>query len=183
MASGGRRGSFSTLRRPSPVLAGLDADSRGSFLMAVQALLAWFLMAGIWLIRFFFGAAWTKRLRLPILHWIRWMAIPLVLGAVFLLTETSVPSDVRLSLSRQAMDQAAAEVMAGGSTDRSWIGLYPAERVERITNGMRFAIAGSGFIDQLGLAYSTDDYPAGTYGTDEYSPLGGGWWTWVERFN
>jgi hypothetical protein len=150
--------------------------------MAAPAQLAWFLLAAIWLIRFI-GAAWTKRLRSPVLHWIRWMTIPFVLGAVFLLTQTTVPSDVRLSLSREAMDQAATEVMGGGSTDRSWIGLYPAERVERIANGMRFIIPGSGFIDQVGLAYSTDDFPAGTDGTDEYSPLGGGWWTWIERFN
>lgn len=163
------------------VLAAFDANSRGAFLMAASTQMAWFLLAGIWLVRFV-GAASTKRLRLPVLHWIRWMAVPLVLGVAFLLTQTSVPSDVRFSVSRGAMNQAAAEVMAGGSTNRSWIGLYPAERVERIANGMRFIVAGSGFIDQVGFAYSTDAHPAGTDGIDKYEPLGDGWWTWVERF-
>lgn len=48
---------------------------------------------------------------------------------------------------------------------------------------MRFLIAGSGFIDQVGMAYSTDGEPDGVDGTDEYTPIGGGWWEWAQLFN
>lgn len=120
---------------------------------------------------------------MPIGHWLRWLAIPVVFFVGFRLTETSIPFDVRLSLSRGAMDQGAAEVIAGGTTDRGWIGLYPAERVERTANGMRFLFPNAGFIDRIGLAYSTDGPPAGVDGTDEYAWLVGGWWRWVSKFN
>lgn len=143
---------------------------------------AWAFVALVWLIRFL-GAAWSKRLPFPATHWVRWLVIPVAMGLVFLWTRTDGPSGVRLALSRGAMDQAAAEVMAGGSTDRAWIGLYPVEHVERIGNGMRFLISGSGFIDQVGMAYSTDGEPHGIDGTDEYRPIGGGWWTWVQLFD
>jgi hypothetical protein len=164
------------------VLAALDASSRQAFSMAVMAQVAWALVALIWLIRFA-GALWSKRLRLPAMDWLRWLAIPAVLALVFLYTSTDAPFNLRLSLSRGAMNQAAIEVVAGGSTDRGWIGLYPVQRVERIANGMRFLIADSGFIDRVGLAYSTSAQPDGITGTDEYQSLGDGWWLWVERFN
>lgn len=164
------------------LVLGVDANSRGAFSMAMLALGAWALVALVWLIRFL-GAASSRRLRLPAVHWLRWLVIPVAMGIVFLWTQTDGPSDARLALSRGAMDQSAAEVMAGGSTDRGWIGLYPVERVEQIGNGMRFLIADSGFIDRVGLAYSTDAQPDGIDGTDEYQPIDGGWWWWVQRFN
>lgn len=164
------------------VLAALDASSRQSFTMSLTAQAAWALVALIWLIRLV-GALWSTRFRLPVMHWLRWLAIPAVFVLAVLYVGTGQPFNVRLSLSRDAMNQAAAEVMAGGSTERGWIGLYPVERVERISNGMRFLIADGGFIDRFGLAYSTGGPPEGVAGTDEYEPLGGGWWRWVERFN
>lgn len=164
------------------IVIAVDANSRGAFTMAMLALGVWALVAFGWLIRFL-GAAWSKRLRLPATHWLRWLVIPVAMGLVFLWTQTDGPSSARLALSRGAMDQAAVEVMAGGSVDRAWIGLYPVQQVERIGNGMRFLIADSGFIDRVGLAYSTDTRPGGIDGTDEYEAIGGGWWSWVQRFN
>jgi hypothetical protein len=163
-------------------LVALDANSRQAFVSALEVQVVWALLALLWLIRFV-GALWSKRLRLQMRHVLRWLLIPAVLAVVFLYTRTDEPYDLRLSLSRDGMNEAATEVMAGGSTDRGWIGLFPVERVERISNGMRFLIAGSGFIDGIGLAYSTDSQPDGIEGTDEYEPIGDGWWRWVERFN
>jgi hypothetical protein len=164
------------------VVITLDANSRGAYPMAVVAFYAWLLLAAGWLVRFV-GAGLTRRLHLPVAHWLRWLAIPTVLGATLLLTQTSLPHDVRFSLSRGAMDEAAGAVMAGGSTDLGWIGLYPVERMERVSNGMRFLVSGSGFIDRAGFAYSPTGRPDGIDGTDDYEPLVGGWWAWVERFN
>jgi hypothetical protein len=120
---------------------------------------------------------------MPLRQLLGWLAIPLAFAVAVRLTETSIPSHVRLALSRGAMDQAAAEVVAGGSTDRGWIGLYPAEHVERTANGMRFLIPGAGFIDEVGMAWSASGEPAGVEGTDEYQPLEGGWWRWISKFN
>jgi hypothetical protein len=58
----------------------------------------------------------------------------------------------------------------------------PLRRVERIPNGMRFTVAGGGFIDGWGFAYSTDETPANAAGNDEYEHLDGGWWIWTDRF-
>jgi len=164
------------------IVMGLEANSRGAFVMSMLALAAWAVIALIWLIRFL-GATWSTRLRLPATHWLRWLVIPVAMGLAFLWANTDGPSDLRFALSRDALNQAAAEVMAGGSTDRGWIGLYPVDHIERISNGMRFVISDAGFFDQVGLAYSTDGRPEGIDGMDEYEPLGGGWWRWIERFD
>jgi hypothetical protein len=163
------------------ILAALDANSRASFGMILVAQMLWLVVAGIWVVRFL-GAAWTRRLRFPITHWVRWLAVPAACGLVFVLMGLDVPYDVRLALSRDAMNEAAADVMAGGTTDRTSIGLYPVERVERIPNGMRFAITDSGFLDRIGFAFSTAGEPPNVDGNDLYSKLDGGWWTWVDRF-
>jgi hypothetical protein len=163
------------------VFVGLWVSSIQSFGGLHFTMVLWFSLAGIWVARFT-GATLTARLRFSLAEWVRWLAVPVILGSVFLLTRTSVPFDVRLSLSRGAMDQAAAEIMAGGSTDRDWIGLYAVERVEQIPNGMRFVVAGGGFIDGWGFAYSTDGAPANVDGNDDYEHLDGNWWIWTDRF-
>ena len=164
------------------ILLALDASSLESFSIAVLALTVSTAVAGIWLLRFAISG-WTTGLRMPMARWIRWLAIPLAFAIAVGLTRTSIPSDVRFALSRGALDQAAAEIVAGGSTDRGWIGLYPAEHVERTANGMRFLIPGAGFIDQVGIAWSVTGEPVGVDGTDEYHALEGGWWTWISKFN
>jgi hypothetical protein len=160
---------------------GLNANSLQSYVGRFDTMMLWFLLAGAWTVRLV-GATLTDRLRFGVGAWVRWLGVPLILGVVYVMAQAMVPFDVRLSLSRDGMNQAAVEIMAGGSTDRSWIGLYPVGRVERIPNGMRFTVAGGGFIDGWGFAYSTDDTPANVAGNDEYEHLDGGWWIWTDRF-
>ena len=87
------------------------------------------------------------------------------------------------------MDRMAAEVMAGGSTERGWVGLYEVNEVERIANGVRFVIDDSGLY-RLGFAYAPDGEPKLTEAN--YSPLwtpttvesiGDGWWSWSESWD
>jgi hypothetical protein len=142
----------------------------------------WIALAGVWFIRVL-GAAVVQRLRFGVVEWIRWLAVPAILGVVVAITQASAPFDVRLSLSRAGMDEAAAEVMAGGTTDRQWIGLWPVQDVERIPGGMRFIVMGGGFIDRWGFAYSqTGDRPAIMDGEDRYERLDGDWWLWIDGF-
>jgi hypothetical protein len=180
--SWGPPGIWLFLATAAAILLAVDANSLGALMESEIALAVSAFVAGVWLIRFV-AAAWMRGLRLPISHWIRWLAIPIAFAVAVGLTRTSIPTDVRFAISRGAMDQAAAEIMAGGSTDRGWIGLYPAEHVERTANGIRFIVPGAGFIDQVGMAWSASGEPAGVEGTDVYSRLEGDWWTWVAKFN
>lgn len=144
--------------------------------------LVWIALAGVWGVRIV-GAALVARLRFRVVEWIRWLAVPAILGVVFAITQSGAPFDVRLSLSRAGMDRTAAEVMAGGATDREWIGLWPVENVERIPGGMRFIVMGGGFIDRWGFAYSdTGDRPPIMDGEDGYEHLDGNWWIWTDGF-
>jgi hypothetical protein len=168
------------------IVVALDANSRASLWMLFLAIPFWVGLAATWCLRFV-AAAGIHRLRLTPRHWARWMVVPVVLGLVFALTRFDVPFDARLAASRGAMDQAAAEVMAGGSTERSWIGLYPAQGVERIPNGMRFLIDDSG-LGSVGFAYSATGRPASVdddplWCCDFYVSVGGGWWIWYQEWD
>lgn len=135
-----------------------------------------------WLL-FLLVALWTARLRMPLRAWILWLVIPGILALTAVTTTSDVPFGIRFALGRTAMDQAAADVIAGGSTERTSIGLFPVEDVERISNGVRFAIAGAGFIGERGLAFSPEGPPVDVDRGLEFQPLGGGWWTWAEEFD
>ena len=47
---------------------------------------------------------------------------------------------------------------------------------------MRFLIDGAGFINALGLAYSTEGQPENLDGSSSYDHLDGNWWRWVSDF-
>jgi hypothetical protein len=142
----------------------------------------WLPFCFLWLVRFV-GALVVTAFDVRPTEWLRWIAVPVILGLAFLLTMSDVPFRARLALSRGAMDQVAAEVMAGGSTSRSTIGLFEVEQVERIPRGMRFLVSTAGFIDRKGFAYSTDGMPADPDGHATYEHLDGNWWIWTDRFD
>ena len=159
----------------------IEASSRYSMMSETFSLVGVGLIGLIWLIRFV-AAAVTTRGRMSTGSWARWLFVPALIVGAGVLTEFDVPFQARLALSRPAMDQAAVEIMAGGTTDRDWIGLWPVYLVEPIDGGVTFLIKGSGFIDQMGLAYSVSGTPADPYGDTEYTDLGGGWWQWWFEF-
>ena len=113
------------------VLQGVWVSSLQSFVGLIGTVVVWFSLAGLWAFRLL-GAAIVARLRFSVAEWARWLGVPLILGVVYLWTQTGAPYELRLSLSRPAMDQAAAEIIAGGSIDRDWIGLWPVDSVERL---------------------------------------------------
>jgi len=85
----------------------------------------------------------------------------------------------RYMLSRPAMNDLAADVIAGkrSATSVSRVGLYRVDRVERIPDGMRFLVRGTGFLDSHGFAYSPRSRPA-AIGEDFYKHLDGPWYVW-----
>jgi hypothetical protein len=185
------RASLVGLRRPPGILMiaatavvvvlWIEASSRYSLMGMTFSLPVVGLIGLIWLIRFVAAGVKTRG-RLSTRSWARWLLVPAVLVGAGVLTGFDVPFQARLALSRPAMDQAAVEIMAGGTTDRDWIGLWPVQLVEPIDGGVMFLIEGSGFMDRVGLAYSVSGTPADPYDDVEYTDLGGGWWQWWSEF-
>jgi len=171
------------------VLLALDANSRQSLSALLVVVPIWFGVAAAWTLRLILAgqrAGW----RLAPVDWSRWLLIPLIMGAVFLVTRTDVLVEARLDLSRGAMDAMAADVMAGGTLDRGWVGLYDVGAVVLSENGLRFVVDDSG-LGRWGFAYSTSGAPVFIETEDEqydwqglaFDPIGGGWWRWTEQWN
>jgi hypothetical protein len=166
----------------------LDAASRSSFFAMMIAVPLWLLLAAVWATRL--AATVTGGgLRMSAAAWARWLLVPAAMGTAFALSLSDVPFEVRLALSRDAIDQMAADVMAGGSTERGVVGLYIVGHVETTANGIRFVLEDSG-LSRHGLAYATDGEPRLT--DDNYSPLwtsplfhpvGANWWLWSEGWD
>jgi hypothetical protein len=171
------------------ILIALDANSRGSFAELLLAIAMWLAVAGLWLLRFGWWA-WVDGRRASIRAWLAWALVPALMGLVFVLTRFHVPFDVRLALSRGAMDQAAVEVVGGGSTDRHWIGWYPVNGVERTPNGMRFVVSDD-LLGRWGFAWATGGQPiapedsedSGLWCCDQYEEVGSGWWLWSQEWD
>lgn len=170
------------------IVLALDASSRSSLLLIAVTVPIWLLLAAIWLIRFGL-AMWQTRAHLSTGHWARWLAVPLVLGMVFTIACTGEVREARWDLSRGPLDQMAADVMAGGSLDRGWVGLYDVATVERTANGFWFVIDDNG-LGRWGFAYSPVGEPKESDGN--YSPLwqgasfehlDGPWWIFTQEWD
>jgi hypothetical protein len=167
----------------SAVVAATWFSSLQDFGGAVITQLLWGLLAAIWGVRLV-GTLLTTGVDRSVAVWTRWLAVPLILGAVFAWTRVEGPFDLRLLLSRAAMDEAAIEIIDGGSTERGWIGLWPVQDVERLPGGMRFIVSGCGFIDRCGFAYLTNGSsgPGASVSEDRYEQLEGNWFMWTKSF-
>jgi hypothetical protein len=170
------------------ILMALDANSRQALVMLLIAAPLWLIVAATWLVGFLVVARRT-RLRMSVADWARWVVIPVAMGLVFLLTRSHMLFDARLSLSRPALDEMAADVMAVGPTDRGWVGLYDVGTVEPTANGVRFVVDDSALY-RFGLAYARDGEPELTeanysplWSSTGLKPLGGGWWLWTEEWD
>ena len=62
-----------------------------------------------------------------------------------------------------------------------WLGVYPVDRVETITGGMRFLVKGTGFLDREGFAYSPNGPPK-AIGEDYYTHFSGPWYLWRQSW-
>ena len=167
------------------VAVALDASSRHSLGMLAIAVVLWLAIALMWLVRFISHS----RFRMSAAQWIRWLVIPAVMGMVFVAALSDSLFDTRFALSRSALDRMAAEVMAGGPTERGVVGLYNVGEVERTANGVRFVLTDVGLF-RSGLAYASTGEPM--MAEDNYSPLWccgsfeplvDGWWIWYEEWD
>jgi hypothetical protein len=159
-----------------PLLLTIEAASRLSTWSMVTAVLHLpsITLAWLWL---FFG---TNGGRMSRRHLMRWLVIPAILVLTVLVVGSDIPFLVRFALSRPELDRVAADVMAGGSTDRTSIGLFPVEYVERTSDGMVFSISGSGLLGSSSIEYAPNGPPADAEDFGGVELLGDGWWMWAE---
>jgi hypothetical protein len=170
------------------ILLALDANSRASFGLFLVSVPIWLLLAAVWFWRFF-DAVDENRGRMSAAHWTRWLVIPIALGLVFAITRTDAVKQGRFDLSRGALDQMAGDVMAGGSLERGWVGLYGVGVAERTENGFWFVIDDAA-LSRWGLAYSPAGEPK--QAEDNFDPLwtgasyehlDGPWWIFTQSWD
>jgi hypothetical protein len=170
------------------ILLALYTNSSGSLWLLFLTAPIWVVLAAIWLIRFLLAVR-GNRGRMSTAHWARWLAIPLALGLVFGITRTDALIQARFDLSRGALDQMAADVTAGGSLDRGWVGLYSVGTAERTANGFRFVVNDDG-LGRWGLAYSPAGEPkeseansSPAWGGAWFQHLDGPWWVFMQEWD
>ena len=140
------------------------------------------------------GLAWVATigvslvLRRPgwsVAHLVRWLGVPALLLFAAALMVTDVAMQVRFELSRGAMDALVADVRTGHDPIPDTAGLFHVKFVDELSGGVQVFV-GSVWWDQVGFWWFAD--PAGPdlgrgVGCDcDLSPLGGGWWSFVEHF-
>lgn len=164
------------------VLSLWAASVPGSYFGLVLLLgFPWLGAAGIWMILVILMArrpsSWAAQAR-----WLLGTAVVVALTA--LACWVQAPLQLRFALSLPAMNAVAHEMSTADSpeflADR-WIGLFDAESIERIDDGMRFLVKDTGFLDPVGFAYSPNGEPE-VIGEDWYEPFAGPWWLWVESW-
>jgi hypothetical protein len=159
----------------------LEASSRDNLLGWTVAIIAWLGVFTAWLVRLVFLAAPQAR-TFPGRWRLRWALPMLILAGAAALMVLDVPLRLRFEASRPALDQLAAEVMAGSTSTPDSAGLYDLESLTRTPDGVRFLVEGSGFIDRFGFAFAADGDPSDPDSDDVYRPLGGGWFVWISVF-
>jgi len=168
----------------------VDANTRGSLDLLLVTAPIWLAIAIVWVLRLLLAGG-RARWRLSAAEWARWLVIPLAMGGVFAITRTDALINARLDLSRGAMDAMAADVLAGGPTNRGWVGLYDVGAVDVTGNGLRFVVD-AGALGRWGFAYATAGEPvfiddeeeaAGLWTGARFESIGGGWWRWIEEWD
>jgi hypothetical protein len=112
-------------------------------------------------------------------HFVRWMAVPIIVIATFAAVVTDVPMRAGLVLASPQLRNYAENPAA---PDPQWAGLYPIHMTERLPNGgARFVISYAGFINDGGFAYSPHVTLVSS-GDDYYKHVQGPWYSWVRNF-
>jgi hypothetical protein len=110
----------------------------------------------------------------------RWR-VTIATGVVVLSASlATMPLDLRFWLSEDAMNETALAVFRGErdpeTVDR--IGLWNVGLARRSPGGMRFTVAGAGFLSHAGFAYQADGLPPPQDG-DTFRYWRRGWYVWT----
>jgi hypothetical protein len=151
--------------------------------MLLILLLLWGGLVCYWIVGLPATVLWERRLpdRRSLLHW---LVIPAAVAVLAALWYTGASLYARFQLSRPAMDDLAMTVLDAprqSDFDSKRVGLYWARNIERVGGVVRFQVAGSGFGNNTGFAYSPTQEPP-NLGEDTYEHLYGPWWLWEESW-
>ncbi|MCG3126589.1 MAG: hypothetical protein CHACPFDD_01440 [Phycisphaerae bacterium] len=158
------------------------------FVLAGLAVCAWLMLAAFWCVRLFLAAVVLIRYRQSLASnrraAVAW-ALPPVVGMLTLgLIVLHVPLRVCFWVPLPAMTRLAA--VACDSPEAlpryGWVGLFYADRIERLDNGVRFTVRGGGILDRTGFAFVRAGVPPNLRGEDYYIPFHAGWFVWTESW-
>lgn len=163
-----------------------NAFPEGFFVLFIPVILGWLICCCWWLTRLIIwaiGHLMHGFVHQPGRNAIRWLITPGILATMIGCLALNVPLYMTFFVSLPFMNRTAAQVLtpAKPPLSISWIGVYPVERVEAFQGGMRFLVAGTGFMDSGGFAYSPNGPPP-RIGEDYYHHLWGGRYQWRESF-
>lgn len=141
--------------------------------------LLWSAVCLYWLVRFVLFCSvvcWfrPRSLRLGAAL-VSWMSAPIVTTIMIVLLRAGVPMLLAFSVSKPAMERLVMQT-SQSSTDlpkSAWVGLFHANKIERIPGGIRFTanLAGGGFAN-------CTSQPAHE-GRNYYVPYDGNWYLWL----
>jgi hypothetical protein len=166
------------------VLSAWELSAPGARLwMSLLLLTVWVGLLLYWVLGF--PACVLLERRLPDRRsWLHWLAIPVTAAAALALWQTEAALQARFHVSRSVMAALTSEVIhtpSGTAIPDQRVGLYRATEIERLVDSVRFKVAGTGFGDNAGFAYSPNRAPPSS-AEDTYIHLDGPWWLWHESW-
>ena len=166
------------------VVLAAEAASQPDMMTVMALAMAWFLVGLAWAVLLIVALVLQRPGR-SARHPVRWLGVPALLLLAGALMVTDVAMQVRLDLSRGAMDALVADMRAGRRPDPDAVGLFHVRRTEEEADGVRVIIGDRGW-DTVGFWWFADPGPPLERTDDlcdcDLSPLGGGWWAFVEHF-
>jgi hypothetical protein len=151
-----------------------------SFLLTTYA---WGALGGYWVARLlarFLIVGWRRFTTRPSLPFV---IAPLLFVLTAALVLFGVAGRMRFEASRTAMEELVSDVLNGENVPATTrVGLYRVTDVERVPDGVRFLVEGTGFIDRYGFIYSPDGHPKKRGVFRRYWHMDGPWWVVEEQF-
>lgn len=111
-----------------------------------------------------------------------WLTVPAIFGVAFVLTIATADRDLVLRVSSPWIERDVRAIMANTSTPskKGWLGPLPVTAIVRTGDTLYFQVAGAGFINSAGYAWS-ESVPR----TDDRHPflreVKPNWWKWEDE--
>ncbi len=149
------------------------------FLIAIFATLLLLGVSGWWAVRLLVWLIVNRKIPREK----RWLTIPLLAIGSVLLTVIASDQHLVLRVARPWIERDVKQMMAMPTPPTTgWIGPLPVTDVKRVGDTLFFEVAGSGFLDHAGYAW-TPTVPPDDYLHPYHRPIDGNWWTWEFLFD
>ncbi len=172
-------------RPPGRVVTGISVlTCFGIFLSVNIAGYLFFPLIGLILLAALIVAAWGIGLTVSVISNRQfprhrgWLIVPAIFGTAFLLTVATADKDLVLRIARPWIERDVRSIMSDQTPpSQGWLGPLPVKAIVRSGDTLFFQVAGAGFIDSAGYAWSQSVPPI-----DDLHPfmheLNDNWWKW-----